>query len=86
MTTQNTAVSQLTPAGYACLDTIQEIVTKLGGSREVCLAIASLGNSHPDEGVLEELRHRSALLDNIKNKAVGATPADETNTGTGGSI
>lgn len=57
-------VSELTPAGYTCLDTIQEIVTKLGGSREICLAIASLGNSHSDEGVLAELRHRSALLDN----------------------
>lgn len=60
----NTQVSQLTPAGYSCLDTIQEIVTNLGGDRETCLAIASLGNSHTDEDVLEELKHRSALLEN----------------------
>lgn len=62
---QNPAVSELTPAGYACLDTIQEIITKLGGSNEICLAVASLGNSHPDEGVLDELRHQSALLANV---------------------
>lgn len=58
----NEKISELTPAGYSCLDTIQDIVTKLGGSREICLAIASLGNSSTDEAVLEELIHRSKLL------------------------
>jgi hypothetical protein len=55
-------VSKLTPAGYFCLDEIQRIIAKLGGSHETCLAVASLANSHSDEGVLEELRHRSRLL------------------------
>jgi hypothetical protein len=58
----NTNVSELTADGYSCLETIQEIITKLGGSRETCLAIASLGNSHPDAHVLSELKHQSSLL------------------------
>lgn len=40
------------------MDVIQKIVTKLGGSKEVCNAIAAFGNSHPDEDVLSELKHR----------------------------
>lgn len=57
---QNT--SQLTKEGYACLDVVQEIVTSLGGDRATCAAIASLGNSHPDNLVLEELQECYKLL------------------------
>lgn len=59
-------LSQLTPEACLCLDTIQKIVAKLGGDRETCLAIASLGNSHPDEDVLEELNNRLTLLNDFK--------------------
>ena len=55
-------VSQLEESGYACMDTIQEIVTKLGGTDDLCRVIASFANSHSDASVLEELKRLSNLL------------------------
>lgn len=73
----NTEVSKLTPTVYSCLDTIQEIVTKLGGPREINLAIASLGNSHPDAAVLAELQDRCAALVDPPADQPGGAPLAE---------